>query len=282
MEKNFRGKYLLPKVELLIFLRYIATGTFMDVLGDVSRISKSTVWRAIHRVMHAVLMVKSKYIKFSTNYEENASEFFKVQGFPGVVGCIDGSQIPILVPMNEHSETFRCRKGFFSINAQMICGPHCEIYDVVTSWPGSAHDANIWTTCKFKANFDASNINSEYHLLGDSAYPLTVNLMTPYRNATTPLQRKFNYKHSATRMAIEKLYGQLKRRFALLKCGLRFKKVEDSANCIVAIAIIFNICKKEGDNGFDDDYEQEEHNNASNFFQNSLGSNKRNQIAQML
>ena len=43
-------------------------------------------------------------------------------------------------------------------------------------------------------------------------------------------------------MTIERTYGQIKRRFPILKNGLRFRKPEDSANMIVAAACIFNIC----------------------------------------
>ena len=57
-------------------------------------------------------------------------------------------------------------------------------------------------------------------------------------------------------MAIEKCYGQMKRRFPLLKNGLRFKDPYDSQNCIIAIVVIYNFCKRHKDNDdnfFDED-----------------------------
>lgn len=50
-------------------------------------------------------------------------------------------------------------------------------------------------------------------------------------------------------MAIERCYGQMKRRFPLLANGLRFRKPTDSAKCIVAIATLHNVCKR----NYDDD-----------------------------
>lgn len=44
-------------------------------------------------------------------------------------------------------------------------------------------------------------------------------------------------------MAIERTYGQIKRKFPLLANGLRFRNVSDSANMVVAAVCLFNHCK---------------------------------------
>lgn len=56
-------------------------------------------------------------------------------------------------------------------------------------------------------------------------------------------------------MAIERAYGVLKRRFPLLKNGLRFRKVLDSANLVVAAVCIHNFCIDQGD--FQDEENEE-------------------------
>ena len=56
-------------------------------------------------------------------------------------------------------------------------------------------------------------------------------------------------------MPIEKLYGQLKRRFPILKHGLKFRKPSDSANCIIATFITYNFCKRSNDYEFEVDNE---------------------------
>lgn len=55
-------------------------------------------------------------------------------------------------------------------------------------------------------------------------------------------------------MTIEKCYGQIKRRFAKLKSGFEFVKPSDTANCIVAVAVCHNICKR----NYEDDYDGDE------------------------
>ena len=52
-------------------------------------------------------------------------------------------------------------------------------------------------------------------------------------------------------MAIERAYGQLKRRFPMLQFGIRLEDVEDSANLVVAAVILFNFCKIHDDEDFD-------------------------------
>ena len=45
--------------------------------------------------------------------------FYQLAGFPGVIGCIDGSHIPIVAPP-EDEFVFINGKGFHSINIQAV------------------------------------------------------------------------------------------------------------------------------------------------------------------
>ena len=228
---------------LMVFLRYLATGSFMKVCSELCFISKSTAWKSIHSVIKNLVKVRTSFIKFPGQSEFQRIElaFRQKKGFPGVIGCVDGTHIPIEVPKSDIAETFRNRKGYMSLNCQMVCGPIGEIYDCITGWPGSTHDSRIWRESQISRRLGAM-IGERYHLLADSAYPISVNLLPPFKNPPERQHRRFNYLHSSTRMAIEKAYGVIKRRFPLLKFGLRFRTVVDSANCIVAAVILHNIC----------------------------------------
>lgn len=56
-----------------------------------------------------------------------------------------------------------------------------------------------------------SGVQVPQFLLGDSGYALQRHVITPFPHGSTGFQRAFNYKHSATRMAIERAFGRLKR-----------------------------------------------------------------------
>jgi DDE superfamily endonuclease len=81
-----------------------------------------------------------------------------------------------------------------------------------------------------------------YHLLGDGAYPLSVNMMTPYRNPQRSLMKqKFNEKLSATRVRIENAFGLLKGRFNQLRY-VKFHTIEKTARFVKACCAMHNIC----------------------------------------
>lgn len=112
-------------------------------------------------------------------------KFFRVAGFPGVIGCIDCTHIPIKNPSRAHGETFRNRKGWFSINVQLVCGPQMEIYDIVVRWPGSVHDSRIFTNSRCSLRFEEGDLAGSGLLIGNSGYAQTSIMYTPVPNPQT-------------------------------------------------------------------------------------------------
>lgn len=41
-----------------------------------------------------------------------------ITGFPGVIGCVDGTMIKIVSP-SENEADYLCRKGFYALNVQV-------------------------------------------------------------------------------------------------------------------------------------------------------------------
>lgn len=175
----------------MIFLRYLATGSFMQVCSELCFVSKAMAWRSIHRVIKCLCGLQNRFIRFPerSDFQRIELSFREKKGFPGIIGCVDGTHIPLWVPASDRRETFRNRKGFLSLNCQMVCGPRGEIFDCVTGWPGSAHDSRIWKESQVMDI--ASRMPNEYHILGDSAYPLSTFLMPPFKNPQTRIHRIF-------------------------------------------------------------------------------------------
>ena len=137
----------------------------------------------------------NRFIRFpeAQKWQSISHKFHAKRGFPGVIGCVDGAHIPVLVPKSDRSETYRNRKGFMSLNVQMVCGPKEEIYDIVAGWPGSAHDAVIWTTSDISSRMSDGMLSRNFHLLGDSAYPLSSYLLTPFKSPTSRAESNFSF-----------------------------------------------------------------------------------------
>lgn len=231
-----------PIMQLLITLRFFATGCFQQVLGDHVNIHKSTVSRIITRITAQIASHARDYIKMPRRREamlESMSNFYRVCGFPRIVGCIDCTHIKILSPGGENAEIYRNRKGWFSINVQAVCDTQLQIRDIVARWPGSVHDSTIFNSSALRAQFEAGEFLHGW-LLGDSGYACKDYLLTPVLNPATQAEERYNISHIQTRNLIERTFGVWKRRFPCLSMGLRMKP-EKAVNIIVAAAVLHNL-----------------------------------------
>jgi len=135
--------------QVLVALRFYATGSMQRVAGDLHGISQPSVSRCVHAVSRLLTCNASSYIKFPTDessQRKTMADFYKIAAFPNVLGCVDGTQIPILSPaINEN--IYVCRKGFHSLNVQAICNAQMCFINIVAKYPGSAHDSFIWRNC---------------------------------------------------------------------------------------------------------------------------------------
>ncbi|KAJ8671189.1 hypothetical protein QAD02_002448 [Eretmocerus hayati] len=121
--KNNRGLPVSPPLQLLIGLRYYATGDFQREVGDLHRFSQSPVCRVVHRVSVALAELLHDLVHFPRIRREqffNIQDFYNRGGLPGVAGVIDGVQIEIIRPGRSIGEIFRNRKGYSSINVLVI------------------------------------------------------------------------------------------------------------------------------------------------------------------
>ncbi|KAJ8914798.1 hypothetical protein NQ315_014542 [Exocentrus adspersus] len=84
----------------------------------------------------------------------------------------------------------------------------------------------------------------EYHLLGDTAYPLDTFIIVPFKDTghLSREQKKFNLRLSSTRVVIEQAFGRLKGIFRRLKylniITLAYFKFVVTASCVLHNIII--------------------------------------------
>ncbi|KAB0790060.1 hypothetical protein PPYR_15623, partial [Photinus pyralis] len=114
--------------------------------------------------------------------------------------------------------------------------------------PGSLHDARLLRKSTLYAKA-AENEDIFYNmfLLGDSAYPCLNWIVPPFKDNgnLTVQQKRFNYKHSSTRICVENAFGLLKGRFRRLT---HFENLDMHliVKCIMACCVLHNLCLKEG------------------------------------
>ena len=143
----------------------------------------------------------------------NTAKFLNLNGFPLVLGCIDGTHVPILAPPCK-VDLFVNRKNFHSINVQAICDSDLKFIDIVAKWPGCTHDAFIWRQSEINRRIASGDIPTvKGWFLGDSGYPLRPNLRTPIISTISPGERCYNRAFLKSRKSIECAFGVWKSRW---------------------------------------------------------------------
>ncbi|KAG5869933.1 hypothetical protein JTB14_001217 [Gonioctena quinquepunctata] len=79
----------------------------------------------------------------------------------------------------DDAEVYRNRKGYFSINTQVICDASLRFLDVVGRWPGSIHDNTIFNNCRIRRKFEQGSFPNCV-LLGESGKPSTPQLVSEH------------------------------------------------------------------------------------------------------
>ncbi|XP_058126548.1 putative nuclease HARBI1 [Anopheles ziemanni] len=207
--------------KLAATLRFLAEGTYQHGVGKdfFVPMAQSTFSVVLSQTLDAIerkLCAKWIRLNMTIREKEDANAFFfSKSGIPGVVMCVDGTHIRIMKPRtNQH--LYYNRKGYFSINALMICDNRQKIRFVNAKYGGASHDSHVWNRSPADNFFAAKYRNEEqdFKLLGDSAYPGKPWIIKPIRNAQPYTSHaEYNSRHSKGRFIIERAFGVLKSRF---------------------------------------------------------------------
>jgi len=214
------------------------TESFRSV-ADRFGISKSSLRRNVTHVIEAFLLVAEDFINWPATEFQRQAISSCYQRIPGVIGCVDGTYIPMAGKSGVKRDAYICRKGFPAMHAQLTCTHKLLITDITTGFPGSAHDARVFRNSSLYTHLQS--LPPQYHVLGDSAYPLETFMLTPFKDNghLSPTEKKFNYVQSSTRCCVERCTGLLKAKFGKLKF---FDARDDTFMCtaIVACAVVHN------------------------------------------
>ena len=123
---------------------------------------------------------------------------------PNIFGLIDSTQIRIIGP-STNEDHYINRKGFHSINTQIVCDHKNVITNVSAKWPGSVHDSTVLQNSSLWDHYVRPRADGQRAamglLLGDSGYPCKNWLLTPYKvPINTQAKERFNrYLYTCTR-----------------------------------------------------------------------------------
>ena len=119
-----RNHALSPTLQILVALRFFASGSFLQIIGDTFGLPKSSVSRVVKDVSLALARKQKEFILWPSPAEllEVKRGFYSKGRFPGVIGCVDGTHVRIQAP-NTNENDFVNRKGYHSIFLSRL---YCE------------------------------------------------------------------------------------------------------------------------------------------------------------
>lgn len=139
--------------------------------------------------------------------------------FDHTVAAVDGLLIRCKAPTPKETANVKSyysgSKSSYGINVQAMCDHNMRFCSLSTISPGSTNDWVAWDRSCLK---DAvAKLPPGYHIIGDAAYPISDQLLTPYpgRNLL-PGPDSFNFHLSQQRVKIEQSYGVLVSQWGIL------------------------------------------------------------------
>ena len=189
-----------------------------------------------------MLINRFRFPTCEQEYSTIANAFQAKTGFPGIVGAIDGSYIPLgYVPHEDYVN----RKKTASVILQAVCDDKMIFTSIYSGWPGRVHDSRVFRRSHL-ASAVLPNLPQEYHIVGDAAYPLSKSLLTPYKGRDLPNDKEhYNHLLSKNRITIERSFALLKCRWRKLTCVNI--EVANIPSLITACCVLHNICLMKSD-----------------------------------
>uniref|UniRef100_A0A1X7T4L1 DDE Tnp4 domain-containing protein n=1 Tax=Amphimedon queenslandica TaxID=400682 RepID=A0A1X7T4L1_AMPQE len=203
----------------------------------------------------------SKYIWLpkGERLSDIVKNFEKKWGYPQCFGAIDGTHLPIIAP-SECAKDYYNRKGFHSILMQGLVDCNYCFTDIYIGWPGSVHDARIFSHSKLftlgqtgqlvpkNQSRVIHNVVVPLHIVADPAYPLLTWVVKPFSDnrKLSADQINFNYHLSKARVVTENAFGRMKGRW---RCLMKRNdmNIKNITTVIATCAILHNMCEMHGD-----------------------------------
>ena len=244
-----------------VTLYYLKDTGSIWMTANTFGIHQCTVSKTVLEVCTAISThLSPKYIHLPKTEDEmraKVAEFEAQFGMVQAFGSIDGTHIPIRRPIVISQDYFKIIK-FFSISVQAVCDFKGYFMDVECRWPGSVHDAKVFSNSFVNNKLQSGELPQTFnnllpghnkipnYIIGDPAYPLTPNCMKEFQSCKTDAEVIFNNMLRSARNPIECAFGRLKARWAILTRKMDLK-LETIPIVVLSCFVLHNFCELHND-----------------------------------
>ncbi|XP_059666658.1 uncharacterized protein LOC132312336 [Cornus florida] len=269
--------FVTVKEQVAIFLLTVSYNERNRVVAERFQHSTSTILYHFYSVLKLICELGTKIIVPPDLNEipkqiKNNPKFYPY--FKNCIGAIDGTHIHAVVPVGQQIP-FRDRKGDTTQNVMAVCSFDMKFIYILAGWEGSTNDSKILNECiqnevsifhhhpkvrKLPFYIYAFNIKNTLILilnitgkfyLVDSGYANQPGFLAPFwgqryhiqeyrRHTRRPRDREevYNFRHSRFRNIIERCFGLVKIKFAILKQmpPCHFDTLSSYCHCLLYIA----------------------------------------------
>ncbi|CAA0829641.1 Unknown protein, partial [Striga hermonthica] len=172
----------------------------------------------------------------------------------GCLGALDGTHIEVTVPEVDKTR-YRTRKGQVAVNVLGVVDRNLNFVYVLCGWEGSAADCRVLRDAVNRQNGLKIPRGSFY--LCDNGYTNGDGFLTPYKGVRYHLkdwgagrlcpqtpEEFFNMCRSKARNGVERSFGILKKRWAILRSS-SFYDIKTQNRLIMACVLLHNFIRLE-------------------------------------
>ncbi|XP_061361204.1 protein ALP1-like isoform X1 [Gastrolobium bilobum] len=235
-----------------IFLHILAHDVKNRIIKRQFMRSGETISRQFSNVLLAVLRCHTVLLKRPEPVAETSTDE-RWKWFKNCLGALDGTHIKIN-PLQADKPRYRTRKGEIATNVLGVCSQDGQFIFVLPGWEGSAADSRVLRDAIARPH--GLRVPKGYYYLCDARYMNGEGFLTPYRGQRYHLtewrhgpqprtpQEFFNMKHSSARNVIERCFGMLKGRWAIVR-SKSFYPVKTQCRIITACCLLHNHIRRE-------------------------------------
>ncbi|KAK2663912.1 hypothetical protein Ddye_002486 [Dipteronia dyeriana] len=208
--------------------------------------SGETISRYVHRVLRALLHLENVLFVKPTPVPNDFTDS-RWRWFKGCLRALDETYIEVTIPESDKPR-YRTRKGHIATNVLGVCTRELKFVYVLSGWEGSVTDSRVLRDAITRHN----GLKISF---ADVGYTNGQCFLAPYRGTRYHLQEwedfdraprnheeYFNMKHTQARNIIERCFGLLKKRWAILRSP-SFYPIRFQERKIIACALLHNFIR---------------------------------------
>ncbi|KAK3913131.1 Putative nuclease [Frankliniella fusca] len=175
-------------------------------------------------IIEALRELAERYIRWPSQEERQAikQSWEDATGFPGVIGAIDCTHVPISAPLETPADYVN-RHDLHSINVQCVVDHTLLVREIHAGEVGSMNDRRVFRRSNLQRQLlrrgEDRIIEPDEHLVGDGGYTNSDFMLIPFSNNghLTQEQQNYNRALSQARVRVENSFGLAKGKWRRLK-----------------------------------------------------------------